>query len=264
MTTFERTCTEPGRWDRAPDAEASASEILAYLQHCDECAYHTRLVEEEDRPLERLLRDASGALDVADVVLPGLTREPESAWPILSRLRRIDRSPVARLGRERIGFERRLTQACILAFSIVVLWISFSSYQLDQAGPAEVVVAEAEAPVEAEGPTLVSVLTDLGASAADQIYFTRVVSEEYDRQFMQANPERLAAEIPDYDIGSVLLVTNPITGVSVEVEILRRSYRHHEILLSVDAAGALGLDGGAVVLVKALSNQSSTRPNLAP
>ena len=50
MTTFEITCTEPGRWDRAPDAEASASEILAYLQHCDACAYHARLVQEQDSP----------------------------------------------------------------------------------------------------------------------------------------------------------------------------------------------------------------------
>ena len=73
MTTFEPTCTEPGRWDRAPDAEASASEILAYLQHCDGCAFHTQLVDEEDRPLDLLLQEACGDLVVDDVALPGVT-----------------------------------------------------------------------------------------------------------------------------------------------------------------------------------------------
>ncbi len=169
---------------------------------------------------------------------------------------------MARLGRERIHFEQRLTQACIVAFGIVVLWISFSSYQLDRAGAAERAVAEA--PTETAAPALVSVLSAVGAQAINQIYFTRVVSADYDRQFMQTSRERLAAEIPDYDIGSVLLVTNPFNGASLEVEILRRSYRDHEILLSISAADALGLDSAAVVLVQELSSQSSTRPNLAP
>ena len=260
MTTFEITCTEPGRWGRAPDAEASASEILAYLQHCDACVYHTRLVQEEDRPLDLLLRDASHDLVVDDVVLSA--NEPEPARPLLSRLRRIDRSPVARLGRERIHFEQRLTQACILAFGIVVLWISFSSYQLDRAGTAERAVAEA--PTDTAVPAAGRFLLTIGPQEISQIYFTRVVSADYDRQFMQTSRERLAAEIPDYDIGSVLLVTNPFNGTSVEVEILRRSYRDHEILLSISAAGALGLDSAAVVLVQHLPNQSSARPNLAP
>ena len=264
MTTFELTCTEPGRWDRAPGAAAPASEILAYLQHCDECAYHRHLVQEEDRPLDLLLRDASGALDVDDVVLPGRAPQPEPTRPIRSRLRRIDRSPVVRLGRERIHFERRLTQACVLAFGIVVLWVSFSSYQLDRAGVAEMVVAEAEGPAVDAAPTLVSVLSDAGASAVKQIYFTRVVSEDYDRQFMQAGGERLTAQIPDYDVGAILLVTNPLSGVSVEVEILRNASRHHEILLSIDAADALGLDSAAVVLVQERSTTSTARPNLAP
>ncbi len=262
MTTFEITCTEPGRWDRGPDAEASASEILAYLQHCDACTSHTRLVREEDRPLDLLLRDASRDLVVDDVVLPGLASEPERARPLLSRLRRIDRSPVARLGRERIHFEQRLTQACIVAFGIVVLWISFSSYQLDRAGAAE--VAFAEAPTDTAVPVAGRFLQTVGPQEISQIYFTRVVSADYDRQFMQTSRERLAAEIPDYDIGSVLLVTNPFNGASVEVEILRRSYRDHEILLSISAADALGLDSVAVVLVEHLPNQSSARPNLAP
>ncbi len=260
MTTFEITCTEPGRWDRAPDAEASASEILAYLQHCDACTYHTRLVQEEDRPLDLLLRDASYDLVVDDVVLPA--NEPERARPFLSRLRRIDRSPVARLGRERIHFEQRLTQACIVAFGIVVLWISFSSYQLDRAGAAERVVVEA--PTDTAVPPAGRFIEAIGPQEISQIYFTRVVGVDYDRQFMQTGRERLAAEIPDYDIGSVLLVTNPFNGASVEVEILRRSYRDHEILLSISVADALGLDSAAVVFVQHLPNQSSTRPHLAP
>jgi hypothetical protein len=259
MHTFELTCTEPGRWDRAPDAEAPASEILAYLQHCDECDYHTRLAREEDRSLDLLLRDACGDLIVDDVALPGAAgaRRPRSRW------RRTDRGPVARYGHEGLSFERRLTQACILAFGIVVLWIAFSSYQRDPAGSAEAVVAEAETPetaVPAPGP----VLATIGAEEVSRLYFTRVVSAEYDRQFMQSSRERLVAEIPDYDVGSVLLVTNPFTGASVEVEILRRSYRDHEILLSTSAADVLGLDSAAVVFVQALSNPSSARPNLAP
>ncbi len=262
MTTFEITCTEPGRWDRAPDAEASASEILAYLQHCDACAYHTRLVQEEDRPLDLLLRDASYDLVVDDVVLPGLANEPEHARPLLSRLRGIDRSPVARLGRERIHFEQRLTQACIVAFGIVVLWISFSSYQLDRAGTAERAVAEA--PTDTAVPPAGRFIEAIGPEEISQLYFTRVVSADYDRQFMQTSRERLAAEIPDYDIGSVLLVTNPFNGASVEVEILRRSYRDHEILLSISVADALGLDSAAVVFVQHLPNQSTARPHLAP
>lgn len=259
MRTFELTCTEPGRWDRAPDAEASASEILAYLQHCDECVYHTQLAREEDRPLDLLLHDACRDLLVDDVALPGVA----AARPLHLRRRRMDRGPAARYGHEGLSFERRLTQACILAFGIVVLWISFSSYQRDQAGFAEAVVAEAETPETAVSVPAPVVVT-IGAQEVSRLYFTRVVSAEYDRQFMQSSRERLVAEIPDYDVGSVLRVTNPFNGASVEVEILRRSYRDHEILLSTGAADVLGLDSAAVVFVQVLSNPSSTRPNLAP
>ena len=79
MNTFDPTCTEPGQWHQAPDADAPASEILAYLHHCDVCEYHAMLNLEEDLSLDVLLRDATRDLKVDDVVSPAAVQTIPSA-----------------------------------------------------------------------------------------------------------------------------------------------------------------------------------------
>ncbi len=248
MTTFEPTCTEPGRWDRAPDAEASASEILAYLQHCDGCAFHTRLVDEEDRPLDLLLQEACSDLIVDDVALPGVTGKR----PLLPRLRR--RAPAARYGQQRARFEQRLTQACILAFGIVVLFISFTVYQLDQGRPAQATVAEADALPGIDEPLSGRLLEVINQG---RLYVSRVISDSYDGQRtrggMLYNKDQLTATIPHLAVGSILRVTNPRNGISVLVKVVDRGSVEREVYLSSSAADSLGLDETAIVFVEVLS-----------
>ncbi len=252
MTTFEPTCTEPGRWDRAPDAEASASEILAYLQHCDGCAYHTRLVDEEDRPLDLLLQEACRDLVVDDVVLPGATGKPARARPLLPRLRR--RAPAARYEQQRARFEQRLTQACILAFGIVVLFISFTAYQLDLGRPAQATVAEADALPGIDEPLSGRLLEVINQG---RLYVSRVISDSYDGQRTRGgvlyNKDQLTAVIPHLADGSILRVTNPHNGISVLVKVVDRSSVEREVYLSSSAADSLGLDDTAIVFVEVLS-----------
>jgi len=247
MTTFEPTCTEPGRWDRAPDVEASASEILAYLQHCDGCAFHTRLVDEEERPLDLLLQEACGDLVVDDVLLPGAT----SKRLLLPRLRR---APAARYGQPRARFEQRLTQACILAFGIVVLFISFTAYQLGQGRTDQDIVAETHVLPRIDMPLSGRLLEVINQG---RLYVSRVISDSYDGQRtrggMLYDKDQLTATIPHLANGSVLRVTNPRNGISVLVKVVDRGPQEREIYLSSSAADSLGLDETAIVFVEVLS-----------
>ncbi len=239
MRAFERACTEPGRWDRAPSADAPDAEILAYLRHCDACAYHARKARDEDRPFDRLLRAASRDLDVA-----GAVRSPK----------RRDRAPLA--PGQRAAFERRLTLACILAFGIVVLWTGYAVYGPGRpaAGSAEAVVAEAPPP-EGHPPPFSGRLVDLLAQR--RVYTARVISDAFDGQatgsgvrYDKALPTAAVADLP---FGARLRVVNPVNGASVEVTVVDRGPAAGRIHLSSAAAAALRFAGRAVVIVEVLS-----------
>lgn len=261
MTTFEPTCTEPGRWGRAPQADAPAEEILAYLQHCDVCEFHAMLNLEEDLSLDYLLREACRDLDVAEAARPAA--RPARA----ARLRRL--WPVARAPQpHRFPFEQRLTRACIAAFSIVVLWVGFTAYQQGHLTapdpvPAEDTVAEVEPLDEA---TIRLSGTSLAETRTGRLYVSRVLTASESGQPLQAGmlfeEDQLTAAAPGLTLGSVLRVTNPANGLSVEVRVVKRSYEERELHLSPHAAEVLGLDGAALVFVEVRS--APPPPDLAP
>ena len=252
MTSFEPTCTEPGRWDRAPDAEAPASEILTYLQHCDICEYHAMLNLEDDLSLDILLRDACRDLVAHDVERPAKAPERERAT-LMPWLRRKHRAPRAGTLQERFRFDRSLTHAFIAAFSIVVLWISFTAYQLGQEVATEAPIADVEeAALFAEVLFSGQLIADLKAG---HLYVSRVLSDSDSGQPLQGGmlyeEDQLPVAAPR-PVGSVLRVTNPGNGLSVEVKVVRRSYEDREIFLSAYAADSLRLDGIAYVFVEVI------------
>jgi len=257
MRTLKPACTEPGQWDRAPDAEAPASEILAYLRHCDACAYHARLTQEEDLALDRLLQDACCGLPMDDVVQAHISRR-SVRFPRIQRMRR---GPAAGPLQDRARFERRLTQACVAAFGIVVLWISFTSHRLgSNASDGAVAVADTLA-----RPAVPFSGGILAAMDKGRLYVSHIASEEPAEQAWPgtaSDTEKRTVAIPDYPFGSILRITNPLNGVSVVVKVVRRSYAEREIFLSPNAATSLDLTGDAIVFVEVLSEP---RPmNLAP
>ncbi len=245
MTSFEPTCTEPGRWDPAPDADAPANEILAYLQHCDICEYHAMLNLEDDLSLDILLRDACRDLVIDDLERPA--RAPvRGRAALMPWLRRKDRAPRARAPQERFRFERSLTHAFIAAFSIVVLWVAFAAYQFNQTPPPEAPVAG----LEEEQPFVDQPLT--GELVADRkaghVYVYQALADS-DSMLYEDGPLPVAAPRP---LGTVMRVTNLGNGAWVEVKVVERSFEKREIFLPAYAADSLGLDGAAYVFVEVL------------
>jgi hypothetical protein len=171
------------------------------------------------------------------------------------------RSPEANALSDRARFERRLTQACIAAFGIVVLWISFSSYHLDS-NAAEAGVAAADTLAREAVPFSGGILA---AMDKGRLYVSHIAADEPAEQTWSSttsNTEKLTVAIPDYPFGSILRITNPLNGVSVVVKVVRRSYAEREIILSANVATSLDLTGHAIVFVEVLSEP---RPmNLAP
>ena len=261
MTSYEPTCTEPGRWGRAPDADAPAPEILAYLQHCDICEYHAMLNLEDDLTLDVLLRDAVRDLNVGDLPLPAPPARHERA---ARRLRpgRKDRLPQTHLFNNRFQYERSLTQACIAAFSIVVLWIAFTSYPFgEQAAPAPIVEETAVTPLTVAAPSG-QFVADIKAGL---LYAPRVLNEYESGQYVQGGvlieEDQLTVKAPR-QVGTVMRVTNPQNGMSVKVKVAERTYEEREIFLSAQAADSLGLDGTAYVFVEVI--MSPPPAGLAP
>lgn len=257
MKAFDPPCTEPGRWNAAPPADAPDEEILAYLRHCDACAYHARIEQEEDPAFDLLLRDASRHLDARGAAEAGGA----------PRTRR-DRRPVARYGAERTAFERRLTYALLLAFGIVVLWVGYAYYVYDgpgQARPAgSASVVEKTAPPAGDPARFSGRLVD--ARARGRVYTARVISDSYDGQptksgvlYEKARPTAAVARLP---FGTRLLVVNPVNGASVEVTVVDRGPDEGRINLSSGAARTLGFEGKMLVLVDVLS--MPLPPSLGP
>ena len=253
MTTFEPICTEPGRWDRAPAADAPAAEILAYLRHCDICEFHAMLNLEEDLSLDYLLRDACRDLVIDEVERPASA--PAHRWTgRRARLGRQDRMPQPRFVQERFHFERSLMQACIAAFSIVVLWIAFATSPFGQAGVAEEPVAQVEN-AEAEMAVLLTGEA-LAGTRPGHLYVSRALADNDSGQPVPAGgvlyeEGQLTAAAPR-PLGSILRVTNPQNGHAVEVKIVKRIYETREIFLPSLAADSLGLDGDAIVFVEVI------------
>ncbi len=250
MTTFEPVCTEPGRWDRVPDADAPAAEILSYLRHCDICEFHAMLNLEEDLSLDYLLRDACRDLVIDEVERPAAAPVREKAG-FMARLRK-DRVPQPRLARERFHFERSLTHACIAAFGIVVLWIAFSAYPFGQTDA----MPEPVAAVEDAEPEMVVLPTGeaLAGSRPGHLYVSRPLADDASGQPVPAGgvlyeEGQLTAAAPR-PLGSILRVTNPQNGRVVEVKIVKRIYEAREILLPSLATDSLRLDGEAIVFVE--------------
>ena len=151
-------------------------------------------------------------------------------------------------------FEQRLTQACILAFGIVVLFISFTAYQLDQSRPAQAPVAEVDPLPGIDEPLSGRLLEVINQG---RLYVSRVISDSYDGQRtrggMLYNKDQLTAAIPHLADGSILRVTNPRNGISVLVKVVDRGSVEREVYLSSSAADSLGLDDTAIVFVEVLS-----------
>ena len=251
MTTFEPTCTEPGRWGRAPDADAPAAEILAYLQHCDICEFHAMLNLEEDLSLDYLLRDACRDLVIDEVERPAAAPTPARRWTGLL-LGRKDRVPQPRIAHQRFQFERSLTHACIAAFSIVVLWIAFTAYPFGQTDVAEAPVAA----VENAEPEMIALPTGdaLAGTRPGHLYVSHALADNESGQPVPAGgvlyeEGQLTAAAPK-PLGSILRVTNPQNGRTVEVKIVKRIYEAREIFLPSLATDSLGLDGDAIVFVE--------------
>ena len=250
MTTFEPTCTEPGRWDRVPDADAPAAEILSYLQHCDICEFHAMLNLEEDLSLDYLLRDACRDLVIDEVERPA-SAPVRSGVGLMARLRK-DRVPRPRFARERFHFERNLTHACIAAFSIVVLWIAVTASPFGQADAAE----EPLAVVDTDEPEMVVLPTGdaLAGTRPGHLYVSRPLADKDSGQPVPAGgvlyeEGQLTAAAPR-PLGSILRVTNTQNGRAVEVKIVKRIYETREILLPSLVSDSLGLGGDAVVFVE--------------
>ena len=131
------------------------------------------------------------------------------------------RAPAVRYGQQRARFEQRLTQACILAFGIVVLFISFTAYQLDQGRLSQDIVTEDDALI---GVPLSGRLLEVINQG--RLYVSRVISDSYDGQRtrggMLYNKDQLTATIPHLAVGSILRVTNPRNGISVLVKVVDR------------------------------------------
>ena len=250
MTTFEPTCTEPGRWDRVPDADAPAAEILSYLRHCDICEFHAMLNLEEDLSLDYLLRDACRDLVIDEVERPAAAPGRSGAG-LLARLWK-DRMPQPRSARERFHFERNLTQACIAAFSIVVLWIAFTAYPFGQTDAVQEPVAAVENAEPEEAVRLIG--ENFADSRPGHLYVSRLLADNDIGQPVSAGGvlyegDRLSAAAPR-PLGSILRVTNTQNGRTVEVKIVKRIYEPREILLPSLVSDSLGLDGDAIVFVE--------------
>lgn len=251
MTSFTPTCTEPGRWDPAPDAEAPATEILAYLQHCDLCEFHAMVNLEDDLSLDVLLRDACRDLVIDGVERPAGTPERKRVARMPWR-RRPDRAPEAHTLHEGFRFERSLTQAIVAAFSIVVLWTSFTAYQLGRTPTPEAPVADVEAAVPfADVPLSGQFIAD---RKAGHLYVSRDLPDGDSGQPMQNGmlyeEGSLLPVAAPRQVGTVMRVTNPANGLWVEVKVVEQRFEKREIFLPSQATDSLGLGGAAYVFVE--------------
>lgn len=234
--THEKTCTEPGRWPQPPPADAPDAEILAYLRHCDACAYHAKA--DRDDGFDALLRQASRDLPV--MVPP---RPRRRLWPS-----RRDRPAVVPTLAERIGYERRLAQACLAAFCVVVLFVAFQAEALQAPNPAaQATVAASPAPLLTPGRLAATLEAGRPYIAAIQEATPEAASPAAARAGL---PE---ARVAGLEPGSRLLVTNPLTGAVAEVVVARQAAASGEIVLPVAVAQALGFEERAVVIVEILS-----------
>lgn len=233
--THEPTCTAPGRWPQPPLADAPDAEILAYLRHCETCAYHA--AAGQDDAFDALLRQASRDLSVV------VTPHPRRRFG----LRRADRPAVVPTLAERAGYERRLAQACLAAFCIVLIFFSVQAEVMPRAEPAVQATEIAPAPPLTPG----------------RLAATMVAGRPYVATILAGAPETLRAPsagagpagvvVAGLEPGSRLLVTNPLTGAAVEVVVARRAGVPGELALPVAVAQALGFEARAVVVVEILS-----------
>jgi hypothetical protein len=212
---------------------------------------------EDDLTLDVLLRDVSRDFDVSDVVVrrsgkPG--RRKHRSY--INRRRAGNDGSIAPLIRERTHFERRLTQACIVAFGIVVLWISITSPSIEHLFDANtaVVAEETVAPPDAMADGQMLNIIDKGNG---RLYISRLFQDTANEQALGTNvavdEAPLTAAIPLLPVGSMLRVTNPASGVSVVVKVAQSNDAEREILLSPGAVSSLGLQGTAIVFVEVLS-----------
>jgi hypothetical protein len=267
MNTFDPSCTEPGRWKQTPDADAPAPVILAYLQHCDACEFHAMLNLEDDLALDVLLRDACRDLVVSDGEQPVAAKTPPHTRSV-SRTPpvRADRAPRAGLAAERYHFERNLTQACIAAFGIVVLWIAFTTYQGNLGASFAPPAAALE---DAVPPAAVPLSVQTIADKNEGRLYLPSVSDGYEAGQLTHGgvlyeAGQLTASAPGLLPGSFLRVTNPVNGISVAVKVVQQTYADWEIVLSPRAADSLRLDGAAYVFVEVLSEPRSDPAAFAP
>lgn len=251
MTTYDPTCTQPGHWRRPPEAHAPDAEVLAYLRHCDVCEYHAMHNLEEDLSLDYLLREACRDLALDEV-------HPIPPFHAVATARR-DRAAQPRVPAFR--FERSLTQACIAAFSIVVLWVAFVGYRTAPAPPDAAVETPPEAVMAEALPSLSPHL--LADKQEGRLYLSRIAEAPGLGRLATAEAA-LTATVPGLLPGSFLRVTNPANGRSVAVKVVAAAASDWEIALSASAAEALGLDGDAYLFVEILSEPRSDPAAFAP
>ena len=217
-------CAEPGRWRRLPDAEAPAEEILAYLQHCDACEYHATLMLEEDLAYKDVLRAASRNVDHGGV------------FP----------SPQAPPVRKPFRYERSLMRACVAAFAIVVLWVSFVNIS-EQRDRREDRLAGAQ-----EDTSTLSTAALEGANVG-RLYLLRRGEAIGGQALSAAGPFGLLPVAAPRPEGAILRVTNPQNGLALEARVVRRTDQERELLLPALAMDSLRISEAAYVFVELVS-----------
>ncbi|MFQ5568536.1 MAG: hypothetical protein ACE5G0_02610 [Rhodothermales bacterium] len=258
MSAFEQPCTQPERWNQPPPADAPDAEVLAYLRHCDVCAYHARQRREEEYSLDLLLPEASRDLDMGEVVPPISVEWPTPRQPPRPANRH-DRPPTAPPGlREGLRFEKRLALACLLAFGIVILWVGWTTSPWE-----DWTFTNPQAQVDVEPGTNVPPLSGrlVDAIPEGRLYVAHVMggallAHSMNRDVLQDST--LIAAVPRLTPGSLLRVINPAKGTVVIVTVVDRRPDLGNIFLSPAAADALGVEGGVLVFVEVLSEPPPT------
>lgn len=228
MMQQKPACTEPGRWDQTPSADAPAEIILAYLRHCEACPHHSLRNLEEDLSMDLLLREACRDLDYGAVGGHSIRRD----------------APARRL-RPRTTFVRIAAAAGSLVVLVAAFWM------LSTKGPAEHVMEELAVAGDSAGLSLHAY--DVGAG---QLYVSRRVADaSYGRPIPASGQpaEQVESVGAPHMRGSLLRITNPRNWHSIEVRVAEQLLDERSILLPVRVADSLRLDDSMSVFVEILS-----------
>lgn len=231
MTTHDTNCTAPGRWPHPPRVDAPGAEVLAYLDHLEECSHHSTLEAERDAPLDALLHEVCGDL-------PALR-------PVPLRLHVQDREAVRPM-----PFTARRLMLGMAAVIAVLLAVGVAWWQDDLFQPTV-----AEAPTVTVQPAVPSqAVTRLERATW---YEARVINDERHGQYTSSgvryDKDHLTAAAARLAFGTRLRVFNPVNGTSVEVTVVDRGAVDGRLHLSSGAAAALDVSGISMVIVQVVS-----------